>query len=262
MNNTIYEADFLRTLPGALTLDPKMRALATLMATKLHEISTEMKLVSIYQRIDELSEKVLDILAFDFNVDMYDYNYPIEVKREVIKNSFKTSKIKGTKFATEQALRSVWRDSEIEEWFEYGGEPYHFRAVCDGDSIAVTAGTDKVSEIIRKQKRLSAHMDEIIFQCHINCVIATHAEHFRYETPLTGRLAAGTAPGRNRQGGEAASVILVDAGAECFIFTSKQAGTIPGRNIEGADENGTLVNSIDAAEFIYTAKACGSTRRL
>jgi phage tail P2-like protein len=300
MSKSIYDAEYLDRLPEALTYDPKVVALAAIVSADLQEVSGEMQQATIYERIDELSERVLDVLAYDFNVDMYDYTYPIETKRNIIKNSFKSSRIKGTRYATEQALKAIWENSEIEEWFEYDGKPFHFRVVCDIGNAEVLAGNKAISEAIRKQKRLSAHIEEIIFQCVISCVIKTKSDCTMYETPLTGKLAAGTHPQRNIQGGNAASVVIVNTGADYFAFTSPQAGTIPGRNIifrqaetqitaetganayrytnipagqikagetpqrsvTGDTESGVLESKVSAAGFKYSVKVCGSSRKL
>lgn len=70
--------------------------------------------------------------------------------------------------------------------------------------------------MIRKQKRLSAKLNETIFQCVISCRILTHADYAEYSAPVTGRLAAGTHPARRTRGGQAASLITAGTKAEAF----------------------------------------------
>jgi phage tail P2-like protein len=81
----------------------------------------EIDSLRIYTRIDELPEDLLDILAYDFKVDWYDYGYPISVKRDLIKNSVKVHMMMGTKFAVETGIRSLYPNSELEEWFDMAG---------------------------------------------------------------------------------------------------------------------------------------------
>lgn len=73
MSKTIYEMDFTDNFPDALCYDPKMVALGAIAAVELEEVNDEMKNAMIYERIDELPEKVLDVLAYDFNADLYRY---------------------------------------------------------------------------------------------------------------------------------------------------------------------------------------------
>lgn len=52
-------------------------------------------------------------------------------------------------------------------------------------------------------------MDELTYQGQIHGVIYTHGEYFRYKTPLTGRLNAGTYPQRNTKAGIGAATYIV-----------------------------------------------------
>ena len=49
------------------------------------------------RRFLELDEQTLDILAYDLHVDWYDHSYPIEVKRQTIKDSVKIHRRLGTR---------------------------------------------------------------------------------------------------------------------------------------------------------------------
>ena len=115
--NDIYSTDFSDFLPGALRHDPKMIALARTLTDQLLTVSGNMDNVLIYSRFEELPEDLVDILAYDMHVDWYDYSYPLQVKRDMVKNSVKVHKKMGTKYAMETALGSIWPKSEVEEWF-------------------------------------------------------------------------------------------------------------------------------------------------
>ena len=97
--NDIYSTKFSDYLPGALKKDPKIKSLAEAVTEQLLEVSDSMELVLIYSRIDELPEDLVDILAYDMHIDWYDYSYPLEAKRDMLKNSIKVHKKMGTKYA-------------------------------------------------------------------------------------------------------------------------------------------------------------------
>lgn len=229
--NDIYSVDFTEFLPEALKYDPKMIALASALAEHMMAASGLIENVLIYSRIDELPEELVDILAYDLHVDWYDYSYPLKVKRDILKNSVKVHKKMGTKYAIEKALGGLFPQSEIEEWFEYGGAPHHFRIVCDVTSERIMASYQQIVNAVKMYKRLSSHMEEVTYQCRIYSTIKTHTDCYLYKNPLTGKLAAGTYPQRNRRGGQAASAFVVGTEAAGFIFTSPQAGTMPERNV-------------------------------
>lgn len=229
--NNIYDFDFSRFLPGALTHDPKMVTLAKMLAAELLTTSGQLDNVLIYSRFDELPEELVDVLAYDMHVDWYDYSYPLKVKRDLVKNSVKVHKKMGTKYAVETALGSLWPQSEIEEWFNYGGEPHHFRAVCDVTEDRITASFSQLVNAVKMYKRLSSHLESVVYQTRISCIIQTHADYVVYKTPMTGRLKTGTYPYRNMRGGTAEAAIIVGTEAAGFIFNVPQAGTVPQRNV-------------------------------
>ena len=89
-------ANILDQLPRVLAEDRRMAALATAIARALMTHLEETPLAEIYTRIDELPEAVLDILAYDFKIDWYDYNYPVEAKRNLIKTNYYVHRHLGT----------------------------------------------------------------------------------------------------------------------------------------------------------------------
>lgn len=230
MSETIYDSDFTKYLPQPLTHDPKMIALAKAAADELLTVSGVVENVLIYSRIDELPEELVDILAYDFHVDWYDYSYPLAAKRDLLKSSVRVHKKMGTKYAIEKALSALYPESEVEEWFEYEGEPGHFHIVCDVTNSRITASYSDIVRAVRLYKRLSAHMDEVVYQSHIHCEIHTHTDYFLYHVPMTGKLDAGTHPQRNTRGINYGSSIVVGTEAAGFIFVNPAAGTIPERN--------------------------------
>lgn len=230
MSETIYDSDFTKYLPQPLTHDSKMIALAKAAADELLTASGLVQNVLIYSRIDELPEEIVDILAYDFHVDWYDFNYPLAAKRDLLKSSVRVHKKMGTKYAIEKALSALYPESEVEEWFEYEGEPGHFHIVCDVTNSRITASYSDIVRAVKIYKRISAHMDEVVYQSHIHCEIRTHTDCFLYKTPLTGRLEAGTHPQRNRRGVNYGNNIVVGTEAAGFIFVNPAAGTIPERN--------------------------------
>ena len=161
----IYSVDFTDYLPGALRHDPKMKALAAAMAGQMLGVGEEIRKALIYPRIGELPEELVDILAYDFHIDWYDYSYPLNVKRDILKNGMRVHKKMGTKYAVETALRDVYKSARVEEWFEYGGEPYMFRVIID---VSVDGLTDeakrKLEGKMRHYKNLRSQCENFIYR--------------------------------------------------------------------------------------------------
>ena len=70
---------------------------------------------------------LLDLLAWQFHVDFYDTEFPIETKQELVLKSLDWHTRKGTPSVVEEIVTAVFSHAVIEEWFEYGGLPYRFR---------------------------------------------------------------------------------------------------------------------------------------
>ena len=226
----MYTVNFADYLPAALKHDPKMRAIAETVTREALRVSGETENVLIYSRIDDLPEALIDILAYDMHVDWYDYSYPLKVKRDILKGSVRVHKKMGTKYAIEKALGALYPQSEVEEWYQYEGEPHHFHIVCDVTENRVTASFQDIINAVMMYKRLSSHLDEVVYQASVGIRIETHTDFFLYKNPATGSLLAGTYPQRIRRGAQAGNVIVVGTDAAGFIFLPTQAGTYPYRN--------------------------------
>ena len=138
----MYTVDFSEYLPEPLKRDPKMKAFAAAVTEQMLTVSGNIDNVLIYSRIDELPEEMIDILAYDMHVDWYDYSYPLDVKRKLLKSSVKVHKKMGTKYATETAIRAIYPDSKIKEWFEYGGKHHCFRVILNAGDRNVKIDMD------------------------------------------------------------------------------------------------------------------------
>lgn len=114
-------------LPYSLQKDKTIKVICDSIQPYLNKVWKEINYISIYKNIDILSEDILDHLAYAFHVDFYKDDLEIEKKRHLIKNSIKYHMYKGTPWAVEDLLSSVFNESWIKEWYEYNGEPYFFK---------------------------------------------------------------------------------------------------------------------------------------
>ena len=165
MDREIYNTDFSEYLPQPLKQDKKMLAMAKVLTEKMLELSGITNAVLIYARIDELPEWLLDILAYDFHCDWYDTKYPIETKRRIIKTNVPMHKRLGTLYAVRTALENVYNTARVEEWFDYGGEPYMFKVRVNIGTEGLTESTTQEIEAKMKfYKNLRSHCEGIFYQ--------------------------------------------------------------------------------------------------
>ena len=189
----ITAENLLRTLPPMLANDAGMHALGETLAGALTELAALPRMVNIYSRIDELDEGLLDVLAKDFKVDWYGYNFPIDAKRAQLKDSFHVHRHLGARGATEKALRDIYPGTEVEEWYEYDGRPYYFRVLLDVTNQRVAITHDEIVRQIGIYKSLRSRIEKeaITYRSWTGVTIGGSTNHVTYPTLLCGTLMAG-----------------------------------------------------------------------
>ena len=118
----------LNILPPNLAEDENVRVAASAFDEVLRSIIEKVPSVSIYPRINEIIDSaLLDLLAWQFHVDFYDADMPVDLKRVLVRRSLEWHLRKGTPSAVEEVVAAVFSDAVVTEWYEYGGEPGFFR---------------------------------------------------------------------------------------------------------------------------------------
>jgi hypothetical protein len=177
-NEDFYSADFTNSLPPALKNDPDMMALAqTDFGTVADDRGGSPKEHHLrpYRRTGRSDVGRAGLRP---HVDWYDYSYPIEVKRRTIRDSIQVHRRLGTKYAVEKALGAVYPGTKVEEWFEYGGDPYKFRVVIGATEAGITAGHQAaVLDRVRFYKNLRSHLEAISYQIEKRTAVKVAAVH-------------------------------------------------------------------------------------
>lgn len=155
------ESALVGSLPFSISRNDDKERLAEAIAAELVKLVGNTDCAAIFPRVDELPEQVLDILAYDLKIDWYEPSAPIANKRRAVKEAMFVHRYKGTKYAVETALHSVFQSAEVQEWFEYGGEPFHFKLTVYGGS-----GSSNLKSLVARiqyAKNLRSVMDMVEF---------------------------------------------------------------------------------------------------
>ena len=173
----LTDLEFIRLLPQFMCEDGAVQGLSVGMDIAIPRLSNSLKLLTTWDQIDNLPEYELDELAWELNIMWYDISANIDIKRDLIKNSDRVYRKLGTKWAVENVIDSYFGDGYITEWFEYGGDPGHFRVYSNNPAI----NSEKLSEflnILSKVKRASAKLDGIFItltgKMPLNAGVAYH----------------------------------------------------------------------------------------
>jgi len=120
MSKDLKSVSLLDILPPNLLADKQLYAAARALDDELQKITVATRNALLLPRLDELSEEVIDLLAWQWHVDFYEpVGMDIETKRKLIKNSIAWHRIKGTPAAVEQVVSAVFDTSHVQECFEY-----------------------------------------------------------------------------------------------------------------------------------------------
>ena len=145
--------------------------------------------------VDKMPEWRLDEMAWEYNVP-YDYTARIEQKREWVRKAIPMYRILGTKEAILQYLEGYFGEVEVEENWQYSGDPFHFRVTVGGEWTPDTE--DWATEAVNRVKSLRSILDDMRIGCKATLAITATGEiKERFQYPSAGELWAGEYPTEN-----------------------------------------------------------------
>ena len=112
---------------------------------------------------DAMPEWRLDELAWELNVTWYNSSGTVEEKRQTIKDARKSYGILGTPQSILLAFRGEFGDGQVQEWWEYDGDPYHFRVFTVREST-MGADYERIMRIINAVKNVRSIVDGIYYR--------------------------------------------------------------------------------------------------
>ena len=113
-------------------------------------------------QVEALDERTLDYLAVELRTPAYHDSFPLEVKRRLGAGTLPFYAKLGTPAAVNWAVETIFGGGAIEEWYGYGGEPHHFRAVIPVAGELTPESLTEFRRILVQVKRLSSWLDSII----------------------------------------------------------------------------------------------------
>jgi len=129
--------------------------------TSFEEIQNQIINALILPRIDQITdENLLDLLAWQLHIEGYELATTIDQKISMIKNAFLLHQYKGTPYAIKQVFESLGITAELQEWFEYGGNPYMFKILLD-TVISDEETYIKLANLINEYKNIRSWLDSI-----------------------------------------------------------------------------------------------------
>lgn len=238
----LTDARLTDALPKTLAEQPWVQALAEASRKMRRRVMAYADRTRLFCDIDEASEEALDALAVELQTPLYKNDYPLTVKRQIVKNSMLYYIRSGTRGAVEELLADIYQGAEVEEWFEYGGEPNYFRVAIDISRTTAPVAEMTPAELeswLYSVKRASSALESLSYMIRHAITIGCKVEAFLQSPPECGTLECGTYPEASTLGWSAGAWLQIAGRADAYLVNPPECGTVP--------EISTVGWSIDAA---------------
>lgn len=157
----MFTIDIAKWIPAFIMRDKNGKALAKAIEAGLQAMNDVIAQgVACVNNVDTMPEWRLDELAWEFNIP-FDFTADIAVKRKWIAEAVTTYSTYGTPAVIKNYLESMFDSARVEEWWEYGGDPHHFKVYVTGEPTASNMAW--ATEVIEKTKNCRSYLDELVF---------------------------------------------------------------------------------------------------
>ncbi|WP_238649769.1 phage tail protein I [Paenibacillus piscarius] len=156
----LQTVSLLDLLPPSIRSDPAMAAAAGALDGELQVTTGLIAALDIFGRSAEWTDAETDELAWQYNPPYYDPDLPLDQKRLLVKNAIPFHRHKGTPQAVEDLIAILFGRGAVEEWWQYGGEPYHFRVLTNNSDVTTTRAQEFIAAV-DAVKRLSTVLDSV-----------------------------------------------------------------------------------------------------
>ena len=156
----LREARITDGVPKIVAAQPWVQVLSEVYAELQGRVLDCLDAGVTFSEVDSCSEETLDQMAIYLKVEWYDSAADLETKRRIIKTAIEIQRYAGTVKAVREQVSVTYPDSEVEEWFDYGGTPGFWRLnVNITDAPAQYHTIDEMEDLLGYTKRLTAHLE-------------------------------------------------------------------------------------------------------
>lgn len=162
-------------------LSPEVTAVSYAVGKAMQKFQSFSQSTYLYAKISRVPDKVLDLMALEANTQYYAADLPRETKERLVNQTYAWYMRAGTPSVIESFLRTILDGGYIEEWFNYKGSPYHFKAYArafEDELIPPGYGTE-----IKKQIEIYKNTRSVL-ETFAFILLTEIIETIRYENAL------------------------------------------------------------------------------
>lgn len=159
----LYEGEIKDIMPSNL-ITPEAKAISYSVGQAMKKMLEYSAAAHLYADLQSVPEDALDLIALELNTQYYIQTLPRETKEALIRQTLQWYMHGGTPSVLEQFLSTILDGGRIEEWNEYGGMPYYFRAyVYVGEHETNLGYGTEVKRQIGKYKNVRSWIEWVAF---------------------------------------------------------------------------------------------------
>lgn len=192
----------LREIPPNLLVDDKVKNLAVTLQDSLDKMCDWSEKIFYEMNLEKLDDAILDHLLWESHITWAEGLELVktrEHKIEFIRNAITLHRLKGTPAALELVFNILEMSCELKEWFEYAGDPYHFKVEIATASL-LKGETQLLRKLILEYKNVRSQLDFIAVQLPQTQHIELECGQFHYPVylPICGTFYCDGIPGKQQ----------------------------------------------------------------
>lgn len=158
------ELSIKRLVPAYIYADKNGYALARAIETAMRYVQDRCQEgLAILNDYDAMPEWRCDELAWDNNVTWYDSAATLEEKRQTLKDARAISASLGTPDAVLLGFYGVYGAGQVQEWWDYGGDPGHFKIFTVSETT-MTTDFERFMRIVNAVKNVRSVLDGVYYR--------------------------------------------------------------------------------------------------
>lgn len=178
MGMKIDDPKLLKLLPDWMRGDEANQALSEAMDKLIKDAGERAKTPRTWDQLENLTDEELDETAWELGIDWWVSSWDRDQKIRTIRMAGSIMEKRGTKWAVEELAKAAFGEGTVEEWFEYGGDPYYFKITTN---VPLTPEAfDQLLSMITRVKNVRSHIDTISVDRRIDQTLYTGVAGYQW----------------------------------------------------------------------------------